>query len=175
VRLEIGACLGPCAAACTHTAYSDQLRRARAFLDGEAGPHLAAIEGSMAEAAAAFDFERAAVLRDRLDALQWLHRHLERLRQARERYSFIYPVSGYGGEDRWYLIHQGRVAAALAAPHDDTSRQAAMSRIEQVYHQAGPRSLAASPDEVSGVLLVAAWFRKHPEELERAMEPERYC
>src|SRR5262249_2705945 len=34
VRYEIGTCLGPCAAICTHAAYAEQVRSARAFLDG---------------------------------------------------------------------------------------------------------------------------------------------
>src|SRR5207249_11449013 len=83
LRHEIGTCLGPCAAACTHAAYEAQLEAARAFLDGRDTSPLESLERDMLAASAALQFERAAALRDRLEPLRWLHRCLERLRGAR--------------------------------------------------------------------------------------------
>ena len=171
VRYEIGSCLGPCAAACTHAAYAEQVRAVRAFLEGADAELLNSLERAMAEAAAALAFERAAALRDRLAPLRWLHDHLERLRLARERYSFIYPVDGHAGNDLWYLIHEGRVQAVTPAPCDEPSRQAAARHVERVYQPGPLRRQPLSPGEADGVLLVAAWFRKHPQELDRVLPP----
>src|SRR5262249_35195803 len=136
VRHEIGTCLGPCAAACTHAAYAEQVRAARAFLEGADTALLETVERTMAEAAAALAFGRAAPLRAKRDAVRWRHDHLTRRRGARERYTFIYPVRGQGGE-LWYLIRQGRVLAAVPSPEEETSRQAAAAQIEAVYRQQG--------------------------------------
>ena len=81
IRYEIGTCLGPCAAVCTRTAYAERVAAVCAFLEGKDTSLLAGLERDMAAASAELAFERAAALRDRWQALQWLHVHLTRLRQ----------------------------------------------------------------------------------------------
>ncbi len=172
IRHEIGTCLGPCAAACSRAAYAARVGAARAFLEGKDEALLATIEGEMATAAAALAFERAAALRDRLEVLTWLHDHLERLRQLRDGQSFVYPMRSDEGGEVWYLIHQGRVAAARPAPSPQTTaRTAAM--IEALYRRRFPPGAALAGNEVDGVLLVAAWFRRYPEERTRVLAPEQ--
>src|SRR5262249_39842118 len=108
LRFEIGTCLGPCAGACARSSYRERVQAAHAFLAGTEKPPLEILEREMIAAAAAQAFERAAALRDKREALRWLADQLERLRTARQHYSFIYPVPGDHGPDRWYLIHGGR-------------------------------------------------------------------
>lgn len=173
IRYEIGTCLGPCAAACTRAAYGARVRDVRTFLDGGDPFPVQALRQEMEQAAAAFAFERAAALRDRLQTLEWLLGHLERLRHAREQHSFVYPVSGADGAERWYLIHQGRVSAVVAVPRDERSSALATKAIETVYSRRLPPGGALAAHEVDGVLLVSAWFRKYPEERARALTPEQ--
>jgi hypothetical protein len=61
------------------------------------------------------------------------------------------------------------VQAVAPAPRDDKSRAAAAAALEAVYRAApaGP----PTPDEIDGVLLVAAWFRRHPAEKDRTLTP----
>jgi excinuclease ABC subunit C len=125
-RHEIGQCLGPCAAACSRGAYTDAVGSALAFLEGRDASPLERIEGDMNAASAALQFERAAALRDKLAALQWLTDHLARLHEA-ARQSFVYAVPSADGPDLWYAIHGGRVRAVLPAPHDDTSNTLSIS------------------------------------------------
>jgi excinuclease ABC subunit C len=171
IRHEIGTCLGPCAAACTRDAYAEKVKAARAFLDGTDATALRTLEQEMTVAAAALAFERAAVLREKLTALDWLQRHLERVRQASQRHHFIYPVKGHGGRDVWYLLRQGWVAAALPAPHDAESRRQARTLIDEVYQQPSKCTGPARWEEIDEVFLVVAWFRRHPKELTRTMAP----
>jgi excinuclease ABC subunit C len=169
LRHEIGTCLGPCAAACSRADYAARVGAARAFLEGKDSGMLAALDRDMEAASASLAFERAGAMRDRLEVLRWLHDHLERLRQLRDRQSFVYPVAGEAGEV-WYLIHQGRVAAARPVPSPQTAaRTAAM--IETLYRRRFPPGAALAGNEVDGVLLVAAWFRRYPEERARVLEP----
>ena len=117
------------------------------------------------------EFERAAALRDRLEPLRWMRHQLERLRAAREMYSFIYPVSGPDGRRLWYLLHHGRVARVLAAPGDRETRRAAAAAIAEVYEDGAARGRLLALEEVDVVLLVAGWFRRHPEERAGALMP----
>jgi hypothetical protein len=113
----------------------------------------------MLAAAAAQQFEKAAALRDRFVPLRWLHRCLERLRQARG-LSFVYPLQSYEGKELWYVVCRGQVRAMLPAPAD----------AEEVAALFAEGSRAA--ESVDGVLLVDGWFRKHPEERQRTLTPE---
>jgi excinuclease ABC subunit C len=174
LRHEIGSCLGPCAAACTRTDYAAKVRAARAFLEGSDVAPLEALERDMAEAATALQFERAAALRDKVEVLRWLIERLDHVRQAAE-HSFVYPVRGHEGGVLWYLIHRGRVVAAVPAPHGDEGRKAAADEITALYSQ---REIAPGPpslEEIDGVLLVAAWFRHYPEERARTLSPAAAC
>jgi excinuclease ABC subunit C len=168
LRHEIGTCRGPCAAACSQADYAAAVAAARAFLSGRDTSPLDTLEREMRAAAAQLAFERAAALRGRLDSLRWLSRHLERLRQAAG-HSFVYPVAGTDGGEAWYLVRQGRVRAALPAPAGGAGESAA-ALLGAVY--AGP-VVGGAPalEEVDGVLLVAGWFRRHPEERARTLTP----
>ncbi len=172
IRHEIKTCLGPCAGFCSSAAYEERAQQARAFLDGRFHAPLEQIEREMSQAAAAQAFERAAALRDKLTALQWLNAHLERVRQARARNHFVYPVPGRTGQDVWYLIRRGWVAGAVPPPGDEASRAQAAAALRAVYEKSADWSGPAWGEEMDGVLLVAAWFRKHPEERQRTLDPE---
>jgi excinuclease ABC subunit C len=169
IRHEIGQCLGPCAAACTRADYARHYRAARSFLEGNDGTPLERLERDMAAASAALSFERAAALRDKLEVLRWLHERLARVREA-ARLSCVYPVRGHDDRESWYLIRSGRVRAVLPVPCDEVSRLGVEAALRAVYQ---PSESATTPslDEVDGVLLVAAWFRKHPTERARARDP----
>ncbi len=170
IRHGLGACLGPCAALCTHAAYVAQVKAARAFLEGDDLAPLQTLERQMAEAAEALQFERASALRDKRELLAWLHQHLERLKRARQQ-SFVYPVTAHGGEGLWYLVRRGRVTAVLPAPRDAEARRQAAEAVAAAFGKGNDDDLLKAGD-VDGVLLVLAWFRKHPEELARVLEPE---
>jgi excinuclease ABC subunit C len=169
LRHEIGSCLGPCAGACTRADYAGAVRAAIAFLEGRDTSPLEMLERDMKAASAVLDYERAAVLRDRLEVLRWLSERLAHLRACRLR-SFVYPVTGHDGAQVWYLIRHGRVCAALPAPQEEQARRAAAAVLQEVYGKdtpPGPPTL----EEIDGVLLVASWFGRHKDERLRTLEP----
>jgi excinuclease ABC subunit C len=171
LRHEIGSCLGPCAGACTRADYAGAARAAVAFLEGVDGAPLEMLEREMNAAAAALEYERAAVIRDRLESLRWLSDRLAHLRECR-RHSFVYPLT-----DLWYLIRQGRVCTVLPAPQDEGSHQAAAMALAEVYGKEAPPG-PPTLEEIDGVLLVASWFRRHKDERLRTLtltEAERVC
>ena len=163
IRHEIGTCLGPCAAACSHAEYEGRLDAARRFLDGaDVGP-LKELERAMLDASAATQFERAAALRDRLEPLRWLHRSLERLHRARG-LSFVYPLQSWTGQELWYVIQGGQVKAVVPAGAAGAATVAARGTDEGNLRAA---------ESVEGLLLVDSWFRKRPEEKARVLTPEQ--
>jgi excinuclease ABC subunit C len=165
LRHEIGHCLAPCAAACTRADYAAAARAAAAFLSGRDSSLLQGLEKERDEAAAALQFDRAVVLRDRLESLTWLHERLSHLR-AGMRHSFVYPVGEW-----WYLIRRGRVRAAVRAPCDAASGRAAAAALERVYGKGGELPGPLAHGEIDGVLLVAGWFRLHAQERAQTLKP----
>jgi excinuclease UvrABC nuclease subunit len=141
------------------------VRDALAFLDGSDLSPLTALERAMTAASAALLFERAAALRDKLEVLQWLNAHLERVRAA-ARQSFVYAVPSHEGPELWYLIDQGRVRAV--APWDE-----ARAALTAVYGKRRERTAPPMAEEIDEILLVAAWFRRHAAERERTVTPEQ--
>ncbi len=168
LRHEINACLALRRGLYARRLFS-AVRAAVRFLEGvDSGP-LETLERDMQEAALAQAFERAALLRDKWQALRWLSGHLERVRLACRR-SCVYPAVGRdGARDHWHLIHNGSVRATAPAPRDDSGCAAAVKALANVY--GGAIFAPPGPEEIDGVLLVAAWFRRHAAEKEKTLEP----
>lgn len=163
LRFEIGTCRGPCAGACTRKEYGEGVRAAKAFLDGRDRTVLRKLRAMMEAAAAAFEFEQAMAMRDRLQALEWVDDRLALLRRARDKNSFVYPLAGVDAKERWYLIHRGQVRAVVSAPANKPDRERVAELLRKTFAD------TRTPDVLSGgavdsVLLVAAWFRRYTAE-----------
>lgn len=153
-RYETRRCLGPCVGACTEYEYRTQLTRARAVLEGHDDSPQQTLVREMAVASAALSYERAGWLRDRLAALQELDDQLTRVRDAISRPSGVYAVAGRDGDDRVYLIRQGRVVCE--------ARCTDLDAMAQLQHQAGLPEIQAigiAADQLDEVLMVEQWFR----------------
>lgn len=66
VNHEIGRCLAPCAGKCTQEQYGEMIRGVLAFLGGDYRQVLTVLEQEMTDCAAKMQYERAAVLRDKI-------------------------------------------------------------------------------------------------------------
>ena len=169
IRFEIGKCLGPCVAAPTSKDYRERVIQARAFLDGADDGPIALLASQMKEASARLEFERAGALRDKCQRLGDLRDRFDRMRFAAESLTFAYPVSGVDGDDRVYLIRRGVVRADLPAPKSRAEQYALQESARRVIADTpltGPRSIPQH--EVDELLVIAAWFKAHPDELKRS-------
>jgi excinuclease ABC subunit C len=164
LRLELGTCLGPCAAACSRLDYTAQVQAARQFLAGADRAPLVLLERQMQQAAAAEQYERASLLRDKFAAFSWLHRQLDQLREAQAMEPMVYSVLGHDGLWRWYLLHCGRAVTAALAPADLDGVAGLLRKWEALR----PSSTYGA-EHRAGVLLLAAWFRRHPQERARVV------
>lgn len=167
LRGETGSCLGPCGGQCTRGEYMSQLRAARAFLDGRDRAPLTNLAEQLKTAVLQQQFERAASIRDRLDALKFLDDRLAILREPPMPGQFVYAATA-GRRSVWFLIAANRVVAAVPAPSDGTRAAKTLRRIETVYD---PESLADVETDRLATQILAGWFRAHPAEWNALLAP----
>jgi excinuclease ABC subunit C len=171
LRYEIGTCSGPCTGKVSLATYNQQVAAARDFLAGSSCEPLDHLQAEMARAAAGRHFERAAQTRDDLRALEYLHRKLLWLADARKRFTFIYSIHGSSGLGIWYFIRAGEIADVVPAPHSPQTYAAARNTLARWKTEAtiaNDRGYGPYPHTLS---LVASWFRKFPDQLERTFHP----
>jgi excinuclease ABC subunit C len=171
-RFELGTCPAPCAAGCTSGDYAVNLAAAKQFLEGTNTELLDQLESEMFGAAAQREFERAANLRDAWMPLAWLHDHLDRLREARGKFSFVYPAESANGRESWLVIHRGHLVDVMRPPRDERSAERCLVRLKRAFFSSR-KSLAAPQEDVEHMLLVLGWFRSHADELDRTLSPSR--
>jgi excinuclease ABC subunit C len=171
IRYEINKCLGPCVGGCSAREYDERIKLARAFLEGAPGGPIERFRRAMEQSSAELSYERAAMYRDKLRRLERLREQFGHLRFALESLSFVYPVPGFEGDDRVYLIHRGTVRAERAAPRSTPDRFELQRLIEEVFQPGEPLPGAVRLHEIDEILLLSSWFRRFPEELTRTWAP----
>ncbi len=174
LRHEMGTCLGPCAGECTRTQYSAQLRAARAFLDGRNREPLTRLENELHEAAQLCQYERAAILRDRLERFQYLHDRLELLREPPLPARFVYPAS-VGRRQVWYFLKAGRVVGATSVPNSSPEADRCLRRLRRAYR---PQDDIEATADRPARQIVSAWFRINRDDLQSILSPdeaEHFC
>jgi excinuclease ABC subunit C len=167
IRHEIHRCLGPCIGACSVDEYDRRVALARAFLDGSDDGPIEELRREMVAMSEQLHFERAAVLRDKLQRLEDLREQFVRFRFAVETLSFVYTVPGHEGDDRVYLIRRGRVRAECAAPRRAGEKTTLQRLAADIFGSAEQESARVPTHEVDELLLLSSWFRRFPDELER--------
>lgn len=168
IRHDIQTCLAPCAAHCSKDEYEQAVIKVRQFLEGLDASCLQQLEDEMQTASEAFQFERAASLRDKLQPLLWLHERLEKLRLLRQQ-SFVYEVEGYEDEHLWYVLHRSQVRAVMLIPTSKTDKGKALKVLDQIYADRPGRLGELVRENRERALLIAAWFRRHSQEREKTL------
>jgi excinuclease ABC subunit C len=174
MRADLRTCLAPCCGRTSSEEYLRVVEMARRFLEGRAQGPIREVEERMRDAAERMDFEYAALMRDRLERLRAFRDDLVAFRGRVEDLTFVYRVPGFRGDDRLYLVRKGRIQRDLPYPKGRKARERAARAVETVYAERdlGPGGL--EPEDAAEILLVAQWFRLHPEERRRTLSPERW-
>jgi excinuclease ABC subunit C len=168
LRGDVQRCLAPCAGRCTRSEYRSRADLAMRFLAGEDDSPLNLLRGRMDRAAERMQFEYAATLRDRLEALKLIRDELLALRSTIEELTFVYPVPGHDGDDRVYIIRRGIVVADLPAPVTPAEQLALLEKADRLCRGQARHPFGIGPAEAGEILTVARWFRLRPEERDRA-------
>ena len=167
IRAELARCLAPCAGRCTQADYRERVDLARRFLEGDADRPIRMLEERMRQAADRLQFEYAAGLRDRAERLDAVRRELIAMRGSHVSTSYIYTVPGHAGEDRCYLIRRGVIVAEHPAPRTPRDHERLTRAARELLSAPTHGPLDIHPHQVAEILLIARWFRLHPEELTR--------
>ena len=169
-RYEIKKCLGPCVGGCTAAQYEGRVKLVRGFLDGADDGPMDALRAEMIDASERLEFERAGMLRDKLQRLESLREQFIRFRFAVETLSFVYTVPGFEGDDRVYLIRRGRVRGEYPAPRSEHDRMRLLEMVEGVFNPVERNTAQVPAHEIDELLLLSSWFRRFPAELGRSMQ-----
>jgi excinuclease ABC subunit C len=175
LRHELGACLGPCAGFVAEAAYRQRVDTVLAFLEGRALAPVDRVVDEMMARSDRDDFEGAARWRERFERLEWLFAALNRARSAVELLTFVYRDPGAFGDDRAYLVRRGTVRAVYPWPATPIECEAfrAVVAAELAHPESPAGPLPAG--QVEEVLLLLAWFRRHPEALRRTEPLEAWA
>ena len=175
IRAETGTCLAPCAGRCTVAEYDRRVSVARAFLEARSRRPLAELSEAVREASERLDFEYAGRLHERMTTLESLWDHLCGFRGQIGKLNLVYPVPGYEGDDRVYLIRRGRLHGEMPWPKSDGARRRANRVVEEAFRPAlADREFSLEGAAAAEVLLTVTWFNRRPKERKRAVAPERW-
>ncbi len=175
LRGETGSCPAPCAGGCTTTEYGERVALVRDFLEARDRMPLAILREGLEAAAARLEFEYAARIRDRIEALEKLWSHLAGFRGRIGELNLIYPVPGFGGDDRIYLIRRGRAWGEIPPWESGRERGETEAVVRKAMRPApSDRDASLDADAAAEVLLTVSWFNRRPGERRRAVEVEEW-
>jgi hypothetical protein len=128
----------------------------------------------MQRAAEAAEFERAARWRERFEQLEWLLAATSRARAAVAGLTFVYRDPGAFGDDRAYLIRHGVVRASYPWPSTPIEREAFRAVVTEELARPAPTPGPLPYQHLDEILLLMAWFRRHPEAFRRTSPLETW-
>ncbi|MEB3283978.1 MAG: UvrB/UvrC motif-containing protein [Candidatus Sericytochromatia bacterium] len=155
-----GRCSAPCVGAVAAEQYEAQIEELASLLAGLDDSPLRRLEDDMHRAAQALQFERAAILRDRLTLLRpWWERRRGMLSVIAELEILIVLPGVEKGTSVWLLVRRGRLVHTEA-----TARPSRAKELETILFtalQSPPPSLAVQQNELDQINLLVAWLHRH--------------
>jgi len=128
----------------------------------------------MQRAAGEGEYERAAKWRERFERLEWLLAAITRARSSVDMLSFVYRDPGAQGDDRAYLIRRGVVRASYPYPSTPIEREAFRGVVADELARPDPAPGPLPFQYLDEILLIMAWFRKHPDAFRRTNRLEEW-
>lgn len=162
---DIKLCLGPCIGAVTQEEYRAMIRGLMRFLEGHSEEVIADLERQMREAAEAWEFERAARLRDQLQAV----------RQVIERQKIVstlqadQDVIAFARDDgnacvQVFFIRGGKLLGreyfVLEGAQGESEKDVLAAFVKQFYEEAAyvPREVIL-PEQLEEALIIEQWLK----------------
>ncbi len=172
-------CIAPCSGYCAKEEYDNVIRQVILFLEGRADEVVKELRQKMAEAAEGWEFERAAVLRDQIHAVERVTE-----RQAMATTEFIdTDVFGLARQDNQACVQVffiratkviGRDTFTLEGVSDEPDEQVVASFLKQFYQSATyvPQRILL-PCRVAESALIQAWLSQMRGSKTKLVTPQR--
>lgn len=164
LRHAVGTCDGPCIGAGDGAAYRERAKTVRAFLEGRSDAPVEWLTREMTLASDSLEFERAGVVRDRLERVSWLHERVQHFHANMDRLTLHYQAVGPDGATWHYLIRRGTVRAEVPAPSNPAEADALTALKARVFSGPDPTGADIPTHDLDEFYLVASWFRRRPTE-----------
>jgi excinuclease ABC subunit C len=163
---HINRCAGPCIGAVSREDYRALIQQIILFLEGRQERIIVDLQGQMEEAAQRLDFERAAALRDQIQALQLVIERQKIVFAARNDEDVI----AFAREDgqacvQVFFIRSGKLVGreyfVLTGTQDEDSREIMSSFVKQFYDKAAsiPSTILVQHD-IDEALVIESWLRQ---------------
>ena len=176
---HIHRCVGPCIGAVDKREYGDVIDQVVLFLEGKTNKVVGSIKKRMLEAADSLEFEKAAVLRDQLTAIEKVNEGQKVLHLTSENADVI--ATAPGPREAWvevFFIRQGKLIGRdnflMAGTQDDDPDKILTAFVKQFYDATPyvpPRILVQHPlEEPDGIV---KWLREKRQGSVRVHVPQR--
>jgi len=162
---DIKLCLGPCTGAATREEYRAMIRGLSRFLEGRSEEVIADLERRMKTAADKLDFERAAALRDQLQAAQ----HIIERQKIVSSAGADQDVIAFAREEndacvQVFFIRGGKLLGreyfVLEGAQDENEREVMAAFLKQFYEEAAyvpPEVLL--PERIEEAMVIEQWLK----------------
>ncbi len=175
----INRCVGPCIGAVDKEQYREVIERVFLFLDGKADRILKSLEARMLDASEELEFERAATLRDQIQAIEKVHEGQKVLHLSSETLDLIALASD--GDEAWmevFFVRQGKLVGRdhfiMTSTQDDTPGEILSAFVKQFYEvnpYVPPRILVQ--DELVDTEAIEGWLGEKRRSKVRIYVPQR--
>ena len=175
----INRCVGPCIGAVDKNQYREVIEQVFLFLDGKADRILKSLEARMIEASEVLEFERAAMVRDQIQAIEKVHEGQKVLHLSSETLDLI--ALAIDGDEAWmevFFVRQGKLVGRdhfiMTSTHDDTPSEILSAFVKQFYEvnpYVPPRILVQ--DELVDTEAIETWLGAKRRSKVRIYVPQR--
>ena len=176
---HIHRCVGPCIGAVDKDEYAEVIDQVVLFLEGKTNKVVGSIKKRMLDAADSLEFEKAAVLRDQLTAIEKVHEGQKVLHLTSENADVIATAPGL--REAWvevFFIRQGKLIGRdnflMAGTQDDDPDKILTAFVKQFYDATPyvpPRIIVQHPLEESESIV--KWLREKRKGSVRVHVPQR--
>ncbi len=175
----INRCVGPCIGAVDEQQYREVIDQVFLFLDGKADRILKSLETRMLTASEELEFERAATLRDQIQAIEKVHEGQKVLHLSSETLDLIAMAAD--GDEAWmevFFVRQGKLVGRdhfiMTSTKDDAPGEILSAFVKQFYEvnpYVPPRILVQ--DELVDAEAIEAWLGEKRRSKVRIYVPQR--
>ena len=162
-------CTAPCIAAVDRATYVESIESAALFLSGRGEEVLAPLEEEMNQAADAWNFERAAELRDRIDAVKHVLERQKIVSPNGTNADIVAVAQGAGGDAGVQVgfLRNGKILGSeffpMRAVVEDTPSQVISGFVSQFYADAAvvpPQLLLQHPLPEDEAAVIGPWLKE---------------